>query len=120
MWDTTCVDTLAPSHLPSTACCAGAAAAGTENLKRRKYNNLISSYVYEPFGFETLGPWCPSAHLVFRDISKRLVDVTRGPPSVDPVGRYTVSRLNDSRGSGRLLARYRAPSFVLTALWGAR
>ena len=57
MWDATCVDTLAPSHLPSTACCVGTAAAGTEILKRRKYNNLICSNVFEPFGVETLGPW---------------------------------------------------------------
>ena len=53
------IDTLAPSQLPSTACCAGAAAAGAENLKP-----------FDPFGVETLGPWGPSAHLVFRDISK--------------------------------------------------
>ena len=31
-----------------------------------------------------------------------------------------VSRLNSSRDPGRQLARYRAPFFVLTALWGAR
>jgi len=77
VWDATCVDTLAPSHLPSTAGCAGAAAAGAENLKRRKYFNLIGSYMFEPFGVETLGPWGPSAHLVFRDIAKRLVDSSR-------------------------------------------
>ena len=38
---------------------------------------FIGSYVFEPFGVETLGPWGPSAHLVFRDISKRLVDASR-------------------------------------------
>ena len=31
----------------------------------------------EPFWVETLGPWGPSAHLVFRDIAKRLVDSSR-------------------------------------------
>ncbi|KAJ8709874.1 hypothetical protein PYW08_000071 [Mythimna loreyi] len=77
VWDATCVDTLAPSHLLSTAGCAGAAAASAENLKRRKYNNLIGSYMFEPFGVETLGPWGPSAHRVVRDISKHLVDSSR-------------------------------------------
>ncbi|KAJ8727191.1 hypothetical protein PYW08_015588 [Mythimna loreyi] len=77
VWDATCVDTLAPSHLLSTAGCAGAAAASAENLKRRKYNNLIGSYMFEPFGVETLGPWGPSAHRVVRDISKQLVDSSR-------------------------------------------
>ena len=48
--------------------CVGAAATGAEKLKRRKYNNLLESYVR---------PWGPSAHLVFRDIAKRLVDSSR-------------------------------------------
>ena len=33
--------------------------------------------MFEPFGVETLEPWGPSAHLVFREISKRLVDASR-------------------------------------------
>ncbi|XP_073967700.1 uncharacterized protein [Choristoneura fumiferana] len=37
VWDATCIDTLAPSHLPSTANRAGAAADSAECLKRRKY-----------------------------------------------------------------------------------
>ena len=77
VWDATCVDTLAPSHVPCTAGCAGAAATGAENLIRRKYSNLIGSYMFEPFGVETLGPWGPSAHRIFRDIAKRLVDSSR-------------------------------------------
>ncbi|KAI5651412.1 hypothetical protein NE865_00656 [Phthorimaea operculella] len=36
IWDATCVDTLAPTHLPSTCRSAGAAAATAEGLKRRK------------------------------------------------------------------------------------
>uniref|UniRef100_A0A2H1VT06 SFRICE_019370 n=1 Tax=Spodoptera frugiperda TaxID=7108 RepID=A0A2H1VT06_SPOFR len=50
VWDATCVDTLAPSHLLSTAACAGAAASAAEDLKRRKYSNLVGSYCFEPFG----------------------------------------------------------------------
>ena len=33
--------------------------------------------MFEPFGVETLGPWGPSAHQVFKDIAKRLVDASR-------------------------------------------
>ncbi|CAH1639389.1 unnamed protein product [Spodoptera littoralis] len=77
VWDATCVDTLAPSHLPITAGCAGSAAASAESLKRRKYYNLASSYIYEPFGVETLGPWGPSALKLFKNILKRLVDTSR-------------------------------------------
>ena len=68
----------APSHLPSTTCCARAALpTGAENLKRRKYNNLLGSYMFETFRVETLGSWGPSVHLVFRGIAKRLVESSR-------------------------------------------
>lgn len=90
VWDATCVDTLAPSHLPSSSCCAGAAAAAAENLKRRKYSNLVGSYIFEPFGVETLGPWGPSAHIIFKDLSKRLVDTSRDPKA----GFYLGQRLS--------------------------
>ena len=33
--------------------------------------------MFEPFGVETLGPFGPSAHLIFCEISKRLVDASR-------------------------------------------
>ena len=77
VWDATCVDTLAPSHLPSTAGCACAAAASAETLKRRKYSNLIDNYIFEPFGVETLGSWGPSARSLYKEIAKRLVDASR-------------------------------------------
>ena len=51
--------------------CAGAAAAGANTLKRREYYILLGRYVFEPFGVKTLGPWGPSAHLVFNDITRR-------------------------------------------------
>lgn len=54
MWDPTCVDTLAPSHLPNTAGYASAAAASAESLKRCGYQNLIANYIYEPIG---VGKW---------------------------------------------------------------
>lgn len=40
VWDATCIDTLAPSHLSATACQVGAGAASAENAKRRKYTCL--------------------------------------------------------------------------------
>ncbi|KAJ8716959.1 hypothetical protein PYW08_005358 [Mythimna loreyi] len=77
VWDATCVDTLAPSHFPSSSCCAGAAAA--ENLKRRKYTNLVGSYIVEPFGVETPGSWGPRVHKLFNELFKRLVDTSSNP-----------------------------------------
>ncbi|CAH2235400.1 jg5968 [Pararge aegeria aegeria] len=46
VWDTTCVDTLAASHLPSTSQKAAAAAESTQMLKRRKYS-VICNDEYE-------------------------------------------------------------------------
>jgi hypothetical protein len=76
VWDATCVDTLAPSHLQRTTSKAGAAAKNAELLKCNKYRGLGREYNFVPFGVETLGPWGPSAHKLFAEIAKRLVDVT--------------------------------------------
>lgn len=76
VWDATCGDTFAPSHLPGTAQKAGAAASALENLKRRKYAVLSRDYIFEPFGVETMGPWGPGAHKIFKYLSKRLVDAS--------------------------------------------
>ena len=76
VWDATCVDTLAPSHLQRTTSKAGAAAETAEILKRNKYRGLGKEYNFVPFGVETLGPWGPSAHTFFSEIAKRLVDTT--------------------------------------------
>ena len=37
---------------------------------------LNVSYMFEPFGVETLGPWGPGAFRVFKDLSGRLVEAT--------------------------------------------
>ncbi|KAJ0179217.1 hypothetical protein K1T71_004929 [Dendrolimus kikuchii] len=76
VWDATCVDTLAPSHLPMTESGAGNAAASAEDVKRRKYGALGRGYIFVPFGVETLGPWGPSAKSFFKDICKKLFDTT--------------------------------------------
>ncbi|XP_047998133.1 uncharacterized protein LOC125235580 [Leguminivora glycinivorella] len=76
VWDATCVDTLAPSHLQATSVKAGAAATTAEQNKRRKYAVLGEGYIFAPFGVETLGPWGPSAKSLFKEISQRLVDAS--------------------------------------------
>lgn len=90
VWDATCVDTLAPSHLHGTSTEAGAAANNAENLKRHKYSVISSTYIFEPFGVETLGPWGHRAHHLFREISKRLVEATRDPRA----GGYLAQRIS--------------------------
>src|SRR2546425_2324560 len=41
VWDFTCPDTLAPSHLAHSSTSAGSAAARAEQLKRFRYSELI-------------------------------------------------------------------------------
>ncbi|RVE53021.1 hypothetical protein evm_002319 [Chilo suppressalis] len=76
VWDATCSDTLAPSHLHGTNNRAGAACEATKKAKACKYRSLGSEYDFVPFGVETLGPWGPSAMRFFKEIAKRLVDIT--------------------------------------------
>ncbi|CAG9118843.1 unnamed protein product [Plutella xylostella] len=76
VWDATCVDTLAASHVPHTSRAAGAAAGTAENLKREKYRSLDSTYLFLPFGVETMGPWGPDAKSLVKEITSRLADVS--------------------------------------------
>ncbi|CAH2262710.1 jg11285 [Pararge aegeria aegeria] len=66
VWDATCVDTLAASHIQATSSMVGAAATSAEQAKRRKYENLDSSFIFVPFGVETLGPWGQSGDLAIQ------------------------------------------------------
>ncbi|RVE50536.1 hypothetical protein evm_004763 [Chilo suppressalis] len=73
IWNATCSDTLAPSHLHGTNNRAGAACEVAEKAKACKYPGLGSEYDFVPFGVETLGPWGPSAVRLFKEISKRFI-----------------------------------------------
>ncbi|CAH2233204.1 jg2741 [Pararge aegeria aegeria] len=79
LWDATCVDTLAASHIQATSSMVGAAAFSAEQAKRRKYENLDSSFIFVPFGVETLGPWGPVARALFKELSKRVIESTGYP-----------------------------------------
>ena len=73
VWDFTCPDTVAPSHVCQSATTVGAAAAQAEQNKRRKYAELASSgdILFMPVAIETLGVWGPSAWELCRDIGSR-------------------------------------------------
>lgn len=64
VWDFTCPDTVAPSHLTQSAREAGSAAAGAENRKVSKYRSIMASgdYVFTPVAIETFGAWGPAAN----------------------------------------------------------
>lgn len=79
VWDSTCVDTLAMSHVTTTCQKPGGAAANAETAKRRKYLSLGDNYIFVPFAVETLGPWGPEAHQLFSLIKKKLIRISCDP-----------------------------------------
>ncbi|KAJ4426083.1 hypothetical protein ANN_26892 [Periplaneta americana] len=77
IWDFTCVDTLALSHLKSSVNYAGSAAESAYHAKRRKYEHLTSNYIFVAFAVETFGPWCRDAKDLLTQIGTRLLSRTR-------------------------------------------
>ncbi|CAH2207664.1 jg23501 [Pararge aegeria aegeria] len=84
LWDTTCVDTLAASHIQATS---SMAATSAEQAKRRKYENLESSFIFVPFGVETLGPWGPEARALFKELSKMVIESIGDPRAGSYLGQ---------------------------------
>jgi hypothetical protein len=81
VWDFTCPDTLAPSHLNQSSLAAGSAAVKAETNKRMKYTELADSgdYIFAPIAVETLGAWGPSALAICAEIGGRIAARTGDP-----------------------------------------
>jgi hypothetical protein len=78
IWDFTCPDTVAPSHLPRSSREAGAPAVSAEASKSTKYRELSTSgnYIFTPVAIETLGTWGPSATSLCQDLGGRIARET--------------------------------------------
>ena len=48
VWDVTCVNTVAPSHVKATASQPGAACEAAEIKKRKKYSSLTKDFLFKP------------------------------------------------------------------------
>ena len=81
VWDFTCPDTLAPSHLSQSSIASGSAASGAESRKRVKYAELARSHTFVPVAVETLGAWGEGAIDLTADLGRRLSIVTGDPRS---------------------------------------
>ena len=81
VWDFTCPDTLAPSHLVQSAAQAGSAAADAEASKCAKYSKLRqkAENIFVPLAIESLGTWGPSASSLCKEIGARLATSTGDP-----------------------------------------
>lgn len=90
VWDFTCPDTLAASHLNRAVLSPGAVANDAESRKSSKYKSLTALYSFTPVAVETLGALGEEATAFFHDIGRRMVAVTAEPRSL----QYFLQRLS--------------------------
>ena len=92
VWDATCPDTYAPSHISDASREAGAVAvaAQAERLKNAKYTHLVLSHHFVPFAIETSGVLGQAALGLLCDLSRRLHRATGEPRSRE----YLLQRLS--------------------------
>jgi len=81
IWDFTCPDTLAPSHINQTSARAGAAADTTETNKRAKYASFAEQYEVIPVAVETMGLWGEQAFQFVQALGVRIAITTGDPRS---------------------------------------
>ena len=81
VWDFTCSDTLAASHLNRAVVSPGAVADFAERRKSEKYRSLSPFYSFTPIAVETLGALGAEASRFFRVLGQRITAVTGEPRS---------------------------------------
>ena len=72
VWDATCPDTLAPSHLSMAVREAGAVANDAEYRKKQKYSHLDYSHYFVPVTIKTLGALGDEAHASLKEVDRRI------------------------------------------------
>ena len=77
IWDATCPDTFAASHVRSASKTSGTVAEQAEESKCSKYSWLRSSYHFVPVGIETSGVFGPQAAAFLHDLGRRLKTATQ-------------------------------------------
>lgn len=76
VWDFTCPDTLAPSHLDTAVSGPGVVASEAENKKSLKYSSLSATYSFIPVAVETMGALGDEATDFFHQLGRRIATVT--------------------------------------------
>ena len=82
VWDATCPDTFAPSHISLATREAGAVAAQAEQRKHMKYAELKASHHFVPVAIETTGVCGPEALQFLCELGHRLKAETGEPRSL--------------------------------------
>lgn len=91
VWDATCWDTLAPSHLSISATQARRTAELAARTKHNLYQELKdNNYIFVAFAVETLGPFCTEALNFINKIGSRLIEVSGDRHSYE----YLIQRIS--------------------------
>jgi hypothetical protein len=81
LWDVTCPDTLAPSHISKSSLAAGSAASEAEARKSAKYSLLSVAHTFVPIAVETFGAWGPEASAFVTELGRRISLLSGEPRS---------------------------------------
>ena len=100
VWDFTCSDTLAQSHVHQCSLEAGSAAKAGEERKLVHYTDLLTDYVFAPISIETLGSMGPMSMQFVQELSKHLIATTGDKRA----GHYFRQRLGITVQRGNALA----------------
>jgi len=76
VWDFTCPDTLAPSHIDLAVSGPGVLACESEVRKRLKYSNLAASYCFVPVALKTLAAVGVDATYFMHQLGRRIAAMT--------------------------------------------
>jgi len=77
VWDVTCPDTLAPSHLNRAVIGPGVVATDAESHKLTKYETISRTHCFVPVAVETLGALGDDATAFLKDLGRRIEVVTK-------------------------------------------
>ena len=77
VWDFTCSDTLAPSHISTSSNQAAKVGENAENLKLTKYAQLEDAYIVVPICVETLGSWGPNGIKFIAELENKIKAETK-------------------------------------------
>ena len=81
IWDATCPDTIAPSHLQLAAMEAGAVAVQTKQRKKVRYTKLATSCHFIPVAIKTTKVSGPEALGFVQDLGRRIREESGEPQS---------------------------------------
>ena len=83
MWDVTCPDTLAQSHLNRAVTGSGVVATDAESRKRIKYEIISPDSLFRAHSCQTLGALGEEATAFLKDLGGRIAEVTKERRAVE-------------------------------------